>query len=137
VAESGAQGQELEGLLKAAQGDVEGLGVFGLAEEAVQADPQEVQFVQFSGELGLVVLVVLGLEGPAEMLGVAGKGRGGEAVHGRQGAQGHATHQGVVDLFLRWVVADGTEAGPGDKVLRIFYRHVGHSSRFNELMVPC
>jgi hypothetical protein len=130
VAESGAQGQEFEGFLKAAQGDVEGLGVFGLAEEAVQANPEEVQLVQVGGELGLVILVVLGLEGSAEMLGVAGKGRGREAVESRQRAQRHATHQGVVDLFLRWVVADGTEAGPGGKVLRIFFRHVGHSLRF-------
>lgn len=55
---------------------MEGLGVFGLAEEAVQADPQEVQLVQVGGELGLAVLVVLGLKLAAEMLAVAGQGRG-------------------------------------------------------------
>ena len=46
--------KEPDGLLKAAEGDVEGVEVFGLAEEAVQPDFQEVQFVQEGGGVGLV-----------------------------------------------------------------------------------
>ena len=51
------EGQEADGLLDAAEGDVEGVEIFGLAEEAIEADLQEVQLVQEGGLMGLMVAV--------------------------------------------------------------------------------
>jgi hypothetical protein len=130
MADFGAQGQKPEGLLDAAQGEVERLGVFAFEEETVQTGLQEFQLIQFRSELGLLGLVVLGLQVAAEMLHMAGQGRRGEAVEVRQGAQGHAIHQGAVDLGEGRVVADGTESGPQARVSRKFFRHVGHSLGF-------
>ena len=92
------EGQEADGLLKAAEGDVEGVEVFGLAEEAVEAGLQEVELVQEGGLVGLMLMVVAGGQGLAEMLEVAGEGRGGQAELGAQGAEGEADDQGLVDV---------------------------------------
>ena len=80
------EGQEADGLLDAAERDVEGVEVFGLPVEATEADLQEVDLVQEGGLMGLMVVVVAGGQGLAEMLEVAGKGRGRHAVLGGQGA---------------------------------------------------
>ena len=87
---------------------MEGVEVFGLAEDAIEADLLEVQFVQEGGLVGLMFPVVMGGQGLAEMLEVAGEGRGGQIVLGGQGAQGEAVHQGLVDVRQGGVVADGT-----------------------------
>jgi hypothetical protein len=71
------EGQEPESLLDATEGDVEGVEVFGLAEDAIEADLLEVQFVQEGGLMGLMFPVVMGGQGLAEMLEMAGQGRGG------------------------------------------------------------
>jgi hypothetical protein len=92
------EGQEPDGLLDAAEGDVEGVEVFGLAEEAVQAGLLEVQLVQEGGLAGLMGFVGGGLQGPAEMLEVAGEGRRGQAEIGGQSATGLAGHEPAVDL---------------------------------------
>jgi AraC-like DNA-binding protein len=72
MAEAGAQGDDLQGFLEAAQGDMERVVLFGFAEETVQADLQEVQVVQEGVELGLLVALALVGQGPAEMFGMAG-----------------------------------------------------------------
>ncbi len=123
----GAEGQKLDGFLDAGQRDVEGLGFFGLAEEVVQAELQEVKLVQAGSELCPLIGEMLVVQGAAEMLGVAGERRGGEAVEGRQGPQGGAVDQGAVDLGEGGVVADGTEARPQAGAGGIFVGHVGHS----------
>jgi hypothetical protein len=102
------EGQEADGLLDAAEGDVKGVEVFGLPEEAVEAGLQEFEFVQEGGLMGLMLLVVASGQGVTEMLEVAGEGRGGQTVLGGQGAQGEAVHEGLVDLPQGGVVADGT-----------------------------
>jgi hypothetical protein len=92
------EGQEPDDLLNAAEGDVEGVEVFGLAEEAVQAGLLEVQFVQEGGLVGLVGFVGGICQGLAEMLEVAGEGRRGQAEIGGQDATGLAGHEPAVDL---------------------------------------
>ena len=101
------EGQEAEGLLKAAEGDVEGVEVFGLAEETIEAGLQKVQLLHEGGLVGLIFPVVAGGQGLAEMLEVAGEGRGGDAVLGGQGAEGEALEEALVDLREGGVVADG------------------------------
>lgn len=98
---------------------MEGVEVFGLTEEAVEAGLQEVELVQEGGLMGLMLVVVAGGQGLAEMLEVAGEGRGGQIVPGAQGAQGEAVHQGLVDVRQGGVVADGTAVihGFGVRVL--------------------
>ena len=117
MANSFLEGQEADGLLDATEGDVEGVEVFGLTEEAIEADFLEVQFVQDGGLMGLMFPVVMGCQGLAEMFEVAGEGRGGQAVLGGQGAQGQAVHQGLVDLRPGGVGADGTAGIHGFGVL--------------------
>jgi len=117
VANSFLEGQEADGLLDATEGDVQGVEVFGLTEEAIEADFLEVQFVQDGGLMGLMFPVVMGGQGLAEMLEVAGEGRGGQAVLGGQGTQGQAVHQGLVDLRPGGVSADGTAGIHGFGVL--------------------
>lgn len=119
------EGQEADGLLNAAQGDVEGVEVFGLAEEAVKADLQEVQLVQEGGLVGLMFPIVGIGQGPAEMLEVAGEGRGGEAILGGQVAQGQAIHEGAVDLGQGGVSADGAALVHGELRERIFEGRTG------------
>ncbi|MDO9533363.1 MAG: hypothetical protein Q7O12_14720 [Deltaproteobacteria bacterium] len=58
------EGQEADGLLDAAEGDVEGVEVFGLTEEAVEAGLQEVELVQEGGLVGLMLVAVAGRPGP-------------------------------------------------------------------------
>jgi hypothetical protein len=52
---------------------MEGMEVFGLAEEAIQAGLQEVQLIQELGDLLLPVLMVTGGQGPVEMLEMTGQ----------------------------------------------------------------
>jgi len=87
---------------------VEGTGLFGLAEEAVQADLQEFQFFQKGGGMGLVGLALLDHQLMADMPGMATEGRRAEGMGGGQGAEGHAIDQGAVDLLMRGVITDGT-----------------------------
>jgi hypothetical protein len=102
------EGQEADGLLDATEGDVEGVEVFGLAEDAMEAGLQEVQLVQEGGLVGLMFPVVMGGQGLAEMLEMAGEGRGGQTELGGQGAEGETVHQGAVDVRQGGVGADGT-----------------------------
>jgi hypothetical protein len=104
------EGQETEGLLEAAQGDVERVEVFGLAEEAVEAGLEEVQLVHEGGLVGQILPLVAVGQGAAEMLEVAGEGRGGDAILGPQGAQGQALEEGLVDFIPGSVVADSAAA---------------------------
>jgi hypothetical protein len=108
VAEFLPESEDAEGFLETAEGDVEGTGLFGLAEEAVQADLQEGQFFQEGGGLGLVGLALLEHQLMAEMFGMATEGRDTEAMGGGQGAEGHAIDQGAVDLRAGGVITDGT-----------------------------
>jgi hypothetical protein len=87
---------------------VEGVEVFGLAEEASEAGLHEVELLQEGDLVGLMLMVVPGGQGLAEMLEVAGEGRGGEAEPGPQGAEGETQEQGLVDFGQRGVIADGT-----------------------------
>ena len=73
---------------------MEGVEVFGLAEESVQADFQEVQFVQEGGGVGLVGMALLVGQLAAEMSGVAAEGRRAEVIVGGQGAEGHSEQGG-------------------------------------------
>ncbi len=108
--------EEAEGLLNAAQGDMEGVDIFSLAEEAVQAGLQDIQPIQEMGDLLLPDLAVLVGQGPVEMLEMAGKGRGREAELSGQGAQGEAVHEGAVDLPQGGVSADGAASIHGVSV---------------------
>jgi hypothetical protein len=108
VAEFLPEREDADGFLKTSQGDVEGTGLFGLAEEAVQADLQEFQFFQEDGDLGLVGLALLDHQLMAEMAGMATEGRSAEGMSGGQGAERHAIDQGAVDLLMRGVITDGT-----------------------------
>lgn len=108
VANPFLEGQEADGLLEAAEGDVEGVLGFGLEEDAVETDLQKVEFVQEAGLMGLMLVLVAGDQGLAEMLEVAGEGRGGQIILVGQGAQGEAVHEGLVDFPEGGVVADGT-----------------------------
>jgi hypothetical protein len=101
------EAQDADGLLNAAQGDVEGVQGLGLEEDAVQADLQEVEMVQELVEVFFPGQPVTLAQGPAEMLEVSGEGRGRDAVPGGQGAEGVAVHQGLVDLRPGGVGADG------------------------------
>jgi hypothetical protein len=102
------EGQEADGFLNAAETDVEGVEVFGLAEEASEAGLHEVELLQEGGLVGLMLMAVAGGQGLAEMLEVAGEGRGGEAEPGPQGAEGETQKEGLVDFGQRGVIADGT-----------------------------
>jgi len=111
--------KEPDGLLKAAEGDVEGVEVFGLAEEAVQADFQEVQFVQEGGGVGLVGMALLVGQLAAEM----------------PGAEGHSIEEAAVDVRERGVVTDGT-APRLEARATIRFHHKRYSSGLAILMVP-
>ena len=65
------ESEDAQGFLPTPQGDVEGTGLFGRAEETVQADLREFQFFQEGGGLGLVVLARLERQLMAEMPGMA------------------------------------------------------------------
>ena len=71
VAEFLPEREDAEGFLQTPQGDVEGTVLFGLAEEAVQADLQEFQFIQQGGDVGLVGLTLLGHQLMSDMPGMA------------------------------------------------------------------
>ena len=72
---------------------------FGLVEDAFQAELEEVQFIQERGLMALMGLIRGVVQGPAQMLGVAGQRRDGKPVLGGQGTQGLSGHQGAVDLL--------------------------------------
>jgi hypothetical protein len=102
------EGEDAEGFLDTAQGDVERVVLLGLMKDAFQAEFKEIQFIQARGLMGLVDLVSGGGQGPAQMFGVAGERADGEAVLGGQGAQGLPGLQSAVDLREGGVSADGT-----------------------------
>lgn len=104
------ESEDADGFLETPEGDVEGMGHFGLAEEAVQADLQEFQFFQEGGGLGLVGLALLEHQLMADMPGMAEEGGSAEAMSGGQGAVGHAIDEGAVDLRAGRVITDGTAA---------------------------
>lgn len=104
---------------------MEGVEVFGLTEDPVQAGLQEVQLIQELGDLLLTVLMVTGGQGPVEMLEMAGEGRGRQAVLGGQGAQGEALHQGLVDFRQGSVSADGTALVHGQRRFSVFGKRTG------------
>jgi hypothetical protein len=87
---------------------MEGVEIFGLAEDPVEAGLQEADLIHELGGFLLPLLLVTGGQGPVEMLEVAGQGRGRNPVPGGQGAQGVTFYQGLVDLRQGGVVADGT-----------------------------
>ena len=87
---------------------MEGTGLFGLAEEAVQADLQEFHFIQPGGDLKPVGLVRLDYQLMADMPGMATEGRGAEGMRSGQGAEGHALDQGAIDLRAGGVITGGT-----------------------------
>jgi ABC-type sugar transport system ATPase subunit len=92
------EGQEPDDLLNTPEGDVEGVDIFGLSEEAIKADLLEVQLVQEGGLVGLIGLVGADGQGLAEMLEVAGESRGRQAEISGQDATGLAGHEPAVDL---------------------------------------
>jgi hypothetical protein len=108
LADSFPEGEDAEGFLDTAQGDVEGMMVLSLVKDAFQAGLKEVQFIQERGLMALPGLVCDVGQGPAQMFGVAGEGRDGKAVPGGQGTQGLSGDQGAVDLLEVGVSADGT-----------------------------
>ena len=124
VADSFPEGQEADGLLNAAQGDVEGVETFGLAEEAVQTGLQEFQLLQEGGGAGVLGVAAPGREGAAEMLQVAGESRSRQAIVVGQGAEGQAVHQGAVDLGQGRVIADGAALVHGELRKRIFEERI-------------
>jgi hypothetical protein len=74
VAKALLNGEEADRLPDAAQGDMKGAEIGGGVEEAVQAGVKEVQPVQDSGLVGVVLKALPGVQGPGEMPGVAAKG---------------------------------------------------------------
>jgi hypothetical protein len=101
------EGEDAEGFLNTAQGNVKGVAFFGFAKDAVQVDLVQVQFIQEGGLMGLAGLVGGGGQGPAQMFGVPGERGDGEPVLGGQGAQGLPGLQSAVDLREGGVSADG------------------------------
>jgi hypothetical protein len=108
LADSFPEGEDAEGFLDTAQGNVEGMMVLGLVKDAFQAGLKEVQFIQERGLMALPGLVGDVGQGPAQMFGMAGEGRDGKPVPGGQGTQGLSGDQGAVDLLEAGVSADGT-----------------------------
>jgi hypothetical protein len=84
--------EKAEGFLKTPQGDAEGTGLFGLTEDAVQADLQEFQLFQELGDFGLFGAALLDDQLVAEMSGMAAEGRNTEAMGGRPEC-GRARHR--------------------------------------------
>jgi hypothetical protein len=100
--------EDAEGFLQTSQGDVEGMRLFGLVVEAIQAELQEFQIFQELGYLGLLDLALLNHQLLADMPGMAKQGGGTEAMSGSQGAQRYAIDKGTVDFGARGVITDGT-----------------------------
>jgi hypothetical protein len=101
-------GVEAEGLPDAAQGNMEGAGIKGGIEQAVQAGIQEFQLFQEGGLPGLLLLALLPVKVAGEMLGMAAEGRGAEAELPAQGAVGDPVDEAAVDLRAGGVSTDGT-----------------------------
>ncbi len=99
---------------------MEGVEVFGLAEEASEAGLHEIELLQDGGLVGLMLMAVAGGQGLAEMLEVAGEGRGGDAILGGQGTEGEAQEEGLVDFGQRGVIADGTALVHGLRRFLVF-----------------
>jgi len=103
-----AEGEDAEGFLDTAQGDVEGAAVLGILKNAFQAELEEVQFIQECGLMVLLGFVHSDGQGAAQMFGVAGESRDGKPVLGGEGTQGRPGLQSVGDLGEGRVRADGT-----------------------------
>lgn len=102
------EGEDADVLLQTSQGDVQGTGILGLAEDAVQAGLQEFQFFQEVKGLGLFVVAFLDYHLMLEMFDMAAEGRGTDVIGGGQGAVGHGIDQGAIDLRAGGVMTDGT-----------------------------
>jgi len=108
LADSFAEGEDAEGFLDTAQGDVEGVAVFGLAEDAFQSELEEVQLIQERGLMVLPGFVRSHGHSAAQVFGVAGERREGKPVLGGHGTQGRPGLQSLGDLVEGRVSADGT-----------------------------
>jgi hypothetical protein len=103
-----AEGEDTEGFLDATQGDVEGVAVFGLVKDALQAELEEVQLIQERGLMVLLGFVRSDGQGAAQVFSVAGKRREGKPVLSGHGTQGLPGLQSLGDLFEGRVSTDGT-----------------------------
>jgi len=102
------EGEDAEGFLDTAQGDVEGVVFLGLVKDAFEAVFKEVQFIQEGGVPVLAGLAGRGGQGLPQMFGMAGEGRDGKPVSGGQGTEGFSGLEGAVDLREGGMGADGT-----------------------------
>ena len=104
-----AEGEDADGFLDTAQGDVEGgVVVLGLVKDAFQAELEEVQLFQERGMKVLLVGVRRDGQGAAQVFGVAGERGEGKLVMICHGTQGRPREQSVIDLRMVYVGADGT-----------------------------
>jgi hypothetical protein len=108
LADSFAEGEDAEGFLDTAQGDVEGVAVLGIVKDAFQAELEEVQLIQERGLMVLPGFVRSNGQGAAEVFGVTGERREGKPVLGGHGTQGLPGLQSLGDLVEGRVSADGT-----------------------------
>jgi hypothetical protein len=108
AADAFPEGEDAEGFLDTAEGDVEGMVFLGLVKDVFEAVLEEVQFIEELVVMALTVLIGGVFQGAAEMLEVAGEGGDGEGVAGGEGTEGLAIDQGVVDFPEVGVGADGT-----------------------------
>jgi hypothetical protein len=102
------EGEDAEGFLDTAQGDMERVALLGLVKDAFQAVLEEVKFLQELVVPELPVLVRDNGQGPAHMFSVAGEGGDGKAVLGGEGTQGRPGQHGVGNRLKVGVSADGT-----------------------------
>jgi hypothetical protein len=102
------EGEDAEGFLDTAQGDVEGVVVLGFVKDAFQAGFEEIQFIQEGGVMFMAGLIGGGSQGPLKMFGVAGERRDRYPVLGGQGTQGQAGLGSPVDFRKGRVSADRT-----------------------------
>ncbi len=107
MAEVLLEGNQANGLPDGAQGDEQGVLIGGGIKEPVQAGIEGIQALQEGGEIGLVLLEALPVQGAGQMFGVAAQGRGAEPVLLGQVAVGQAPDELAVDLGALGVIADG------------------------------
>jgi hypothetical protein len=118
VAEAVLQGDETQGLADATQGDEQGALIGGGIKEAVQPGIDQVQARQKGGEIGLVLLQALPVQGAGQMFGVAAQGRGTEAKLLGQDLVGHTPGELAVDFRALGMIADGATFVHGFPVFR-------------------
>jgi hypothetical protein len=114
-------GVEAEGLPDAAQGDMKGTEFKGGIEEAVEADIQELQFVQEGGLAGRGLLKLLMVKLSGQMPGVAAEGGGAKAELSGQEAVGLPLDEAPVDLRAGGVRTDGTADRRDARAARVLH----------------